>query len=55
MQLKIAKTTLPSRPLTFEAWQRYIQRELFVTQEKNLRYKIADVITGNLTIKTEQR
>ena len=55
MQLKIAKTTLPARPLTFEAWQRHIQVELFATQQKNLKYKIADLITGGVTIKTEQR
>lgn len=55
MQLKIAKTTLPARPLTFEAWQRHIQVELFATQQKNLKYKIADLITGGVTLKTEQR
>jgi len=55
MQLKIRKTTLPARPLTFDAWQRHIQVELFATQQKNLRNKIADIITGGLTLKTEQR
>jgi len=55
MQLKIAKTTIPARPLTFAQWQRHIQTELFSTQQKNLRYRIVEVITGGVTIKMHNR
>lgn len=55
MQLKIQKTTLPARPLTFDQWTRHIQTELFATQQKNLRYKIAELISGGITLKTEKR
>ena len=55
MQLKIAKTTNTGRPLTFEAWQRHIQVELFATEQKNLRYRIMEQITGRLTVKSVSR